>query len=369
MAGFAPEERLDRLRLIRTPTVGPIAYGELLRHFGSAAAALDALPGLARRGGAKTAPKIPGRAEILRELAAAQALGGRLVLLGEAEFPPLLAALEGGPPALTVKGHMHLARRPTVALVGARNASAAGRRLAREIAEGLGGAGITVVSGLARGIDGAAHEAALATGTIGVLAGGLDVVYPPEHDALQQAIGEAGLLVAELPMGSQIQARHFPRRNRIIAGLSLGVVVVEAALQSGSLITARLALDQGREVMAVPGSPLDPRARGSNDLIRAGARLVEHADDVIDAIRPLVERPIEAPPPRPFEGAGTALADEALVARHRAAVVERLSPVPVTVDEVIRQCELTPSVVFTILLELELAGRLLRHAGGRVSLA
>lgn len=368
MAGLSAEERLDRLRLIRTPTVGPVAYGELLRHFGGAAAALDALPGLARRGGAKATPKIPGRAQVLREIAAVEALGGRLVLLGDGDYPPLLEQVEGGPPALSVLGHLHLVRRPAVALVGARNASAAGRRLARDIAEGLGSAGLVVVSGLARGIDGAAHEAALATGTIAVLAGGLDIAYPPEHQALQAQIGEAGLLVAELPVGTQIQARHFPRRNRIIAGLALGVVVVEAALQSGSLITARFALDQGREVMAVPGSPLDPRARGSNDLIRAGARLVEHADDVIDAIRPLIERPLEAPPPRHFAGTGSALADDAQVDRHRAAVIERLSPVPIAIDEVIRQCELTPSVVFTILLELELAGRLLRHAGGRVSL-
>lgn len=367
MADIAPGERLDRLRLIRTPTVGPIAYGELLRHFGSAAAAIDALPGLARRGGARNTPRIPSRADARREIAAVEALGGRLVLLGDADYPPLLAHAEGGPPALALKGHPHLASRPTVALVGARNASAAGRRLAREIAQGLGVAGFVVVSGLARGIDGEAHQAALATGTIAVLAGGLDIVYPPEHHDLQDQIGATGLLVSEHPVGSQIQARHFPRRNRIIAGLSLGTVVIEAALQSGSLITARFALDQGREVMAVPGSPLDPRARGSNDLIRSGARLVEQADDVIDVLRPLVDRPLEAPPRR-YDGPAGNLADESAVDRHRASVVERLSPVPVAVDELIRQCELTPSVVFTILLELELAGRLLRHAGGRVSL-
>ncbi|WP_233559890.1 DNA-processing protein DprA [Oleomonas cavernae] len=361
-------EILDRVRLIRTETVGPVAFDHLIDLYGGAGAALDALPDLARKGGRRDL-RIPSRAEAERELAAAEKAGARLLVKGTPTYPRLLAAIEAAPPVIFAKGTLGLTTRPAVAMVGARNASAAGQRLAREIAAELGREGVVVVSGLARGIDGTAHTATLETGTIAVVAGGVDVVYPPEHAALQAKIGKSGLIIAEMPPGTVPQARHFPRRNRLISGLGLGTVVVEAAMKSGSLITARFALEQGREVMAVPGSPLDPRARGTNDLIRQGARLVESAADVIDAIGPMIERPLCEPPEAPYMGGPPASTGEAEIDRHRARVLELLSPVPVGVDEMLRQAELTPPILFTILLELELAGRLIRHAGGRVSLA
>jgi len=361
------DDLIDRLRLIRTDGVGPVAFDHLVGLYGTAAAALEALPGLARKGGGRPL-RVPSRAEAERELAAVAAAGARLLAKGEADYPRLLAATEAAPPLITVKGHLHLAARPAVALVGARNASAAGQRIAREMAADIGRAGIVVVSGLARGIDGAAHAATLDSGTIAVVAGGIDVVYPPEHAALQARIGDSGLLVAEMPIGTEPQARHFPRRNRLISGLSLGVVVVEAAVKSGSLITARFALEQGRDVMAVPGSPLDPRARGANDLIRQGARLVENGAEVVEALHPMIEAPLAEPEGRDFAGPPLKAPDEAEVDRHRAGVTALLSPVPIAIDELVRQSELTPPLVFTILLELELGGRLVRHAGGRVSL-
>lgn len=357
----------DRLRLIRTDTVGPVAFDHLLSLYGTAAAALDALPGLARRGGAK-ALRIPSKAEVEREIEATRRAGARFLVKGEAAYPRLLAAIEAAPPLITVRGHAQLGARPAAAMVGARNASAAGQRMAREIAAEIGRLGMVVVSGLARGIDGVAHMATLESGTIAVVAGGIDVVYPPEHADLQARIAEAGLVVAEMPVGTQPQARHFPRRNRLISGLALGVVVVEAAIKSGSLITARFALEQGREVMAVPGSPLDPRARGTNDLIRQGARLVESGAEVVDILRPMAEAPLAEPTGGDFAHRPPSPPEDGDVARHRTRIIELLSPTPVTVDELLRQAELTPSVLFTILLELELAGRLLRHAGGRVSL-
>lgn len=361
-------EILDRVRLIRTETVGPVAFDHLIDLYGSAGAALDALPDLARKGGRRDL-RIPNRAAAEKELAAVEKAGARLLVKGTPTYPRLLAAIEAAPPVIFAKGNLALAARPAVAMVGARNASAAGQRLAREIAADLGREGVVVVSGLARGIDGTAHTATLETGTIAVVAGGVDVVYPPEHAGLQAKIGEFGLIIAEMPPGTVPQARHFPRRNRLISGLGLGTVVVEAAMKSGSLITARFALEQGREVMAVPGSPLDPRARGTNDLIRQGARLVESAADVIEAIGPMIERPLCEPAETPYMGGPPAPLGEAEIDRHRARVLELLSPVPVGVDEMLRQAELTPPILFTILLELELAGRLIRHAGGRVSLA
>lgn len=364
---FPRQDLLDRLRLIRTESVGPVGFDHLLGLYGSAGAALDALPGLARKGGAK-ALRIPTKAEAEREMAAVEKAGARLVARGEGDYPPLLAQIEAAPPLLTARGHLHLGRRPAVAMVGARNASAAGQRIAREIAFELGRHGLVVVSGLARGIDGVAHMAALESGTIAVVAGGIDVVYPPEHAELQARIAEAGLVIAEMPPGTQPQARHFPRRNRLISGLALGVVVVEAALKSGSLITARFALEQGREVMAVPGSPLDPRARGANDLIRQGARLVESAEEIADILRPMIEPPLAEPGGGEFTKPPMQRPDEAEIDRHRDRVLQLLSPVPTPVDELLRQAELTPPVLFTILLELELAGRLQRYAGGRVAL-
>ena len=357
------KDLVDRLRLIRSSTIGPVTYRHLLARFGSAGAALDALPDLARRGGGST-PRIVPRADVEREIARVEAFGGRYLLLGQGLYPRLLAELDSAPPILTVKGDLTLLDKPAIAIVGARNASAAACRLSRGLAHDLGCEGIVVVSGLARGIDSAAHDGALASGTIAVIAGGLDVAYPPENADRQAAIAERGLLLAEMPPGTEPRARHFPYRNRIIAGLTLGTVVVEAAPRSGSLITARLATEAGREVMAVPGSPLDPRAQGCNQLIRDGATLVQTAADVIETLRPMAggvaspRQPYEAPQPAQDAGEG-----------ERTSVEGLLGPSPVPIDELVRQSALPSGTVQLILLELDLAGRLDRHAGGKVSLA
>lgn len=351
-----------RLRLIRTPQIGPVSYAQLLARFGSAAATLEALPQLAARGGGP-APPIAPVALAERELAHAARLGARHLFLGDPQYPDLLAELDDAPPVVMFRGRIALLARPTIAMVGARNASAAACRFARQLAAELGHEGVTIVSGLARGVDTAAHHGALDTGTIGVIAGGIDVVYPPENAALQERIACEGLLIAEQPPGTEPRARHFPYRNRIIAGLALGTVVVEAAPKSGSLITARLAGELGREVMAVPGSPLDPRAQGCNALIRDGATLVQSAADVLETVRPIDRRMVRseratfsAPPPADASDAD------------RRDVTALLGPVPVAIDELVRQSGHGPAIVQTVLLELELAGRLERHAGGRVAL-
>lgn len=351
-----------RLRLIRTQGIGPVTYRQLIGRFGSADAALEALPMLARRGGGKP-PPIADAGAIAREMAATERAGARYLFLDDADYPRSLAEIENAPPALIVRGDVRLAHAPCVAIVGARNASAAACRFARELAHALADAGATVVSGLARGVDTAAHVGALGGGsTIGVIASGIDIGFPPENRDLQERVAGEGLLIAEQPPGTEPRARHFPYRNRIIAGLSAGTVVVEAAPKSGSLITARLAGEFGREVMAVPGSPLDPRAQGCNLLIREGATLVQNAADVLEQIRPIDARAVRSPAGGfagpPLEDAGD---------RDRDAIVALLGPVPVPVDELIRQSGLASAVVQTVLLELELAGRLERHAGGRAS--
>lgn len=355
---------VDRLRLIRTPGIGPVAYRQLLLRFGRAEVALAAIPQLARRGGGKV-PAIFPKDKAERELASVERLGARYLVHGQGLYPKLLSALDDAPPLLTVKGDLTLLDRPMVAIVGARNASAAACRFARGLAHDLGAEGITVVSGLARGIDSAAHHGSVDNGTIAVIAGGLDIYYPPENQALQDDIGERGLLVAEMPPTTEPRARHFPYRNRIIAGMAAGTVVVEAAPQSGSLITARLAADAGREVMAVPGSPLDPRAQGCNRLIRDGATLIQSASDVIEAISNLngkvasPSRPFESPPPE-----HSVEADQDI----RVRIEELLGPSPVPVDEIVRLSGGEPGAVQLVLLEMDLAGRLDRHAGNKVSL-
>jgi len=359
----ADADRIARLRLIRSDRVGPITYFQLLARFGSAAAALAAIPELAARGGG-SAPRLAGPDVAEREIERVARLCARHLFLGQADYPALLAELESAPPVLVVKGDLGLVERQAVALVGARNASAAACRFARQLARQLGEAGAVIVSGLARGIDSAAHDGSLETGTIAVVAGGIDIVYPPENEARQKAIAEQGLLIAEQPPGTEPRSRHFPYRNRIIAGLASGTVVIEAAPRSGSLITARLAAESGREVMAVPGSPLDPRAQGCNLLIREGATLVQNAEDVLEAIRPLFA-PSVRQQPEPFAAAATQ-AD--VTEDQRRSVTGLLGLTPVPVDELIRQAALAPAIVQTVLLELELAGRLDRHAGGRVNL-
>lgn len=356
-------DTIARLRLIRTAQVGPVTYAQLIARFHSAEAAIAALPQLAARGGGKS-PVVAPVALAERELALVHRLGARHLFLGDHDYPALLARLDDAPPALILRGDTTLLARTPVAMVGARNASAAACRFARQLAAELGREQVVVVSGLARGVDTAAHVGSIATGTIGVIAGGIDVVYPPENAALQERIATEGLLIAEQPPGTEPRARHFPYRNRIIAGLSLGTVVVEAAPKSGSLITARLAGELGREVMAVPGSPLDPRAQGCNGLIRDGAILVQSAADVLETIRPIDARMVESP-----QSGFRAPPPEDASDSDRRRIHALLGPVPVAIDELIRQSGASPAIVHTVLLELELAGRLERHAGGRVALS
>ena len=362
MTGNVSGDLIDRLRLVRSPGIGPITFRQLLARFGNAAAALAAVPDLARRGGGR-APNLVSRADAEREIERVEQLGARYLVIGQGLYPRLLAEMDDAPPLLMAKGQLGLLERTAVAIVGARNASAAACRFSRGLAHGLGQQGAVVVSGLARGIDSAAHDGALDSGTIGIVAGGIDVVYPPENKARQAALSERGLVLAEMPPGTEPRARHFPYRNRIIAGIGLGTVVVEAAPRSGSLITARLATEAGREVMAVPGSPLDPRAQGCNQLIRDGATLVQSAADVIEAIRPFEGR-VQSPP-TPF-GVTVALSENDQSAT--STVEELLGPSPVPVDELIRLSGVASGVVQMALLELDLAGRLDRHAGGKVSL-
>ena len=356
-------DKVARLRLIRSERVGPVSFRQLLLRFGSAEAALDALPNLARRAGGP-ALRIASEAEALAEMAAVEKLGARLLYIGIAPYPTRLAEIEDAPPVLSARGQLALLDRPGVAIIGARNASAAGAKIARTLAHELAEAGCAVVSGMARGIDAAAHRGALPH-TVAAVAGGVDVAYPPELAELQEAVAQGGLVLAEQPLGVVPQARHFPRRNRIISGLSLGVVVVEAALQSGSLITARFAGEQGRDVMAVPGSPLDPRSMGGNGLIREGATLLQSAVDVLEVVQPFAVRPARA---------GAPMVAEAVVAydpspRDLDRIIAMLGPTPVGVDEIARQSGVPIAALGVILTDLELGGRLERHAGGRVALS
>ncbi len=399
---LSDQQRFDWVRLIRTEGIGPRTFRSLINHFGGASAALDGLPELARKRGGK-AVAIPSRDQIAREFEAADRMSVRFVATGEAEYPAPLAAIDSAPPIIAVRGRRDALSRPMAALIGSRNASAGGRQMTLRLAQGLGRAGFGVVSGLARGIDAAAHLGSLETGTVAVLAGGHDRLYPAEHESLLADILEKGAVVSEMPMGWEPRGRDFPRRNRIVSGLSLGVVLVEAARKSGSLITARFALEQGREVFAVPGSPLDPRAEGTNDLIREGATLVRSVDDVIEVLAPLVgaqdpagrfmrddgkgedEPPLwdeldlfgeeTRPAPRSFnEDASTepetgAIAIAGQDHQTMAMRIENLlGPSPVAVDELVRQSLLSVRDVQMALLDLDLAGRLDHHGGQLVSL-
>lgn len=386
------EQRLDWLRLIRSENVGPRTFRALINQFGGAAAALEALPDLARRGG-RLLLKVTSRAEAEKEMAAAARLGVRFVAMGEPDYPKTLQAIDTAPPLIAVRGSAEGLSRPCVAMVGSRNASAAGLTFTERLSRQLGEAGYVVVSGLARGIDTRAHKATLDTGTVAVLAGGHDRIYPSENEPLLRAIVEqGGAVVSEMPMGWEPRGRDFPRRNRIVSGLSYGVVVVEAARRSGSLITARFALEQGREVFAVPGSPLDPRAEGTNDLIREGATLCAGLEHVTSVLEPLIasgprldggaEEPqrligteelwdeldlpdvARAPsgPVMPEAGIDDERGDKA------SGLIELLGPSPIAVDDLVRQSGLSIRTVQMTLLELEIAGRLERHGGNAVSL-
>lgn len=359
------EQRIDWLRLIRSQNIGPRTFRALINHFGGARAALEALPALARRGGSAV-PHIYSRQHAEREIDAAGKLGAAFIAIGEADYPRRLQAIDDAPPLLAVRGNRAALAMPPVAIVGSRNASAAGLKITHQLAQDLGRAGFATVSGLARGIDAAAHRASLASGTIAVLAGGHDRVYPPEHAELVDEILPAGLLVSEMPFGWEPRARDFPRRNRLISGLSLGVVIVEAAKRSGSLITARLALEQGREVFAVPGSPLDLRAEGTNGLLKQGATPVTEAADVIATLQPIIG--VELPAREPESPGGEPTEPIEPAPDERARIIELLSPAPITMDDLVRLSKASPRVVRIVLLELEIAGRLERHGGGLISL-
>ena len=402
MAGIvlSDRQRLDWLRLIRSESIGPRSFRSLMNRFGGAAAALDALPGLARQAGRDIRICPAGEAE--REFEGLARLGGRFIALGETEYPVPLQAIDSAPPLLAVLGRADVLQRPGVALVGSRNASAAGMKFTARLARELGEADFTVVSGLARGIDTAAHEASLETGTVAVLAGGLDEIYPPQNIPLARRILERGALVSEMPLGWTARARDFPRRNRLVSGLSLGTVVVEAARRSGSLITARFANEQGRLVFAVPGSPLDPRAEGGNHLIREGATLCAEAAHVIEALQPLRQRELALSlPPRlmreaPGEPAPEAMWDELDLpevepapgyARYEGGfelepssssamsapadsgrrLLDLLGPVPIALDDLVRASGLPAGEVGHVLVELELTGAIRRHPGGTLS--
>jgi len=355
-------ERINRLRLIRSDNVGPRTFYALLRHCGDAATALERLPELARRGGAARPGRVCSEEDARSELAACKKLDVSLIAPGEPFYPPRLAAIDDPPPLLAVRGTLDVLMRPMIAIVGSRNASGAGLKFAQSLAHDLAGAGFVIISGLARGIDQAAHRASLKGGTVAVLAGGQDRIYPPEHEDLLFSLLETGAAISEMPLGHVARAHDFPRRNRLISGASLGVVVVEAAQRSGSLITARMANEQGREVFAVPGSPIDPRAAGANDLIKQGATLVTEAADVINAVQPILARPLSLEEPDDeYSEANPDSGD-------RARIVALLGPTPILLDDLIRLSGASPAIVRTVLLELELAGRLERYGGGMISL-
>lgn len=366
---ISKEEKLARLRLIRTPQVGPVTFAHLIGQFGNAVSALENLGEISLRGGRAKPLTAASRAKIEDEIASTEKLGATFLFAGEADYPKLLTTVDPVPPVLIARGHKHLLNKHAVGIVGARNASVNGRKMAGILAEGLGEAGYVVASGMARGIDTAAHQASLTAGTIAVLAGGVDSIYPPENEDLYHQIVEQGVIIAEMPPGHTARAKDFPRRNRLISGLSLGVIVVEAALRSGSLITARLAGEQSRDVFAVPGSPLDPRCQGCNQLIKESAILTQTVDDVIDVLAqsqlPHFDEPdryrappIAAPTQTPLE----------VREEWRHLLLELLGPSPCEIDDLIRASDLAPGVVMAILLELDLAERLDRLPGGKVAL-
>ncbi|WP_295808564.1 DNA-processing protein DprA [uncultured Nitratireductor sp.] len=363
---LSDRQRLAWLQLLRSENVGPATFRHLVNHYGSAEAALQMVPELAERGGARRRIVIASPLDAEREMETARRLGARFVAVGEPDYPPLMRRMDQPPPLLAMKGDLSVARKPTIALVGARNASLTGMKMGRQLAAALGNAGFSVASGLARGIDAAAHQGSLDTGTIAALAGGLDKPYPPENIALLEQIVERGAVISEMPFGWTPRARDFPRRNRLVAGIAFGLVVVEAAKRSGSLISARLAGEMGRLVFAVPGSPYDPRAGGTNALLKDGAILVTEADDIISQIAPLLDNPLQKP--ESFEEPPSFSDAQPPSDSDRDRIVQALGPSPVLIDDIIRHTGLHPSQVLTVLLELDLAGRLERHSGSAVSL-
>ena len=367
---LSDEQRLNWLRLIRSENVGPATFRDLINHFGGSAEAIEALPQLSRSGGARGSIRICSAQVAEAELKRALKIGASPVAIGEPDYPPWLERIDAPPPLIFVKGALELLQQPMIAIVGARNGSAIGQKFTRMIAADLGREGFVIASGLARGIDTAAHTAALERGTLAVLAGGIDSIYPPENEQLQESISTQGVLLSEMPVGYKPRGKDFPRRNRLISGVSLAVVVVEAAYRSGSLITARLAGEQGREVFAVPGNPLDPRAAGTNKLIRDGAGLVTSAEDVISVLRPIMGRMIDPidETGSTFDAASDSHIKMDVEQSERERVIEALGFSPVDIDEIIRATQLPARHVQIILLELDLAGRLERHGNQLVSL-
>ncbi|KAB2712522.1 DNA-protecting protein DprA [Brucella intermedia] len=372
---LSDRQRLNWLRLIRTDNIGPVTFRDLILFCGSASSAIEMLPDLNIRGGSARPIRVMSMDDAERELETIDRAGARLVGMGEPDYPPQLKNCEAPPPLVTIKGNAAVFNKPPVAIVGSRNASVIGARFTERLANDLGEAGFAVISGLARGIDAAAHRASLKTGTVAVLAGGLDRPYPPENLPLYRAIPEeGGVLISEMPMGAEPRSRDFPRRNRIIAGLSLGLIVVEAAERSGSLISARMAGDMGRTVFAVPGSPLDPRARGTNLLLKQGATLVTEANDVIEMLRPLAGSsayPTDMPtqpdllsPAMEEPESYQPIATE----EQRDIVIDALGPVPTDIDTLVRHTGLDTGAIQLILLELDLAGRLHRYARNQAAL-
>ena len=371
---LSPQERLAWLRLIRSDRVGPVTFYQLVSRFGSASKALEALPALAQRGGRKSGFSVYPKSRAEDELAQIEKNGGALLTPQDALYPLGLAEISDAPPVIAVLGRRDLLQGRMIAIVGARNASLNGQKFTRRIAQDLGESGVTIISGLARGIDTAAHEASLKTGTIAVVAGGADVIYPKENTKLYEAIITEGCLIAESPWGTEPLARHFPRRNRIISGASLGTLVVEASQKSGSLITARYAAEQGRDVFAVPGFPSDPRAQGPNSLLRDGAILAEKAEDILSTFGTFFSaahdktdgmkenQQMFSPMPMMSEPSENTREE---IFKH---IENNLSHMPVTVDELLRTCQFNISEVQTVLLDMELGGRITRHSGNRISL-
>ncbi len=360
---------LDALRLIRSEHVGPMTFFQLVKLAGSVEKAIAMAPELSRRGGKKRAITIAAKETAARELEAVEAFGARIVMYGEEDYPRLLQLIPDAPPLLTLKGHAHLwAHDKLLGLVGARNASANGCMFAKKLASDIGATGYTVVSGLARGIDAAAHRGALASGTVAVIGGGIDNIYPPENEMLFSEIAQNGAILSEMPFSAAPHARSFPGRNRIIAGMSRGVAIIEASLKSGSLITAHYALDYGRDVFAVPGSPMDPRCQGTNKLLRDGAILLESARDILDNLSPVGSVPLAEKQPSLFNEPSLSQPSEDELKNAREEILQALSFSPTAMEDILTITGMHAHLVLVVLLELELAGRIERHAGARVSL-
>ncbi len=360
---------VDALRLIRSENVGPMTFFQLVKFCGSVAKAIEMAPGISQHGGRKKPIRIASKSDAQKECEALTKFGAKLLLFGQPEYPRLLQTITDAPPVLTVRGHLHLfAHERLVGMVGARNASANGCAFARKLASDLGAEKYVVVSGLARGIDSHAHRGSLATGTVAVIGGGIDNIYPPENEALYNEIAETGAIISEMPFGMKPLAHSFPGRNRIIAGMTRGVAVIEASQKSGSLITANFALDYGREVFAVPGSPMDPRCSGTNGLLKQGAIMLESARDIITSFAPIGSLPLAEPESGGFSEPAASMPSDELLRDARDAITQALSPTPTLLEEVLHATGLTPHLLMAVLLEFELAGRLQRHPGAKVSL-